>query len=189
MQNIIFGIRDQNITEDTKSYIREKLEKLEIFTKEAENITVNIVSTKNHLGNYKDLNVEVLIKLPKAFVKVEDKGHNVNVIIDKIVQVLQQRLKRYHQNYQTRWADNSGWKTKELAKSMIVDEKTNNTEYEPFIKLKYYEDDSPMHPAEAVERMELLGHNSFMFKNIETGSYAMLYRRDKGGYGLVEPKK
>ena len=189
MLNIIFGIRDQNITEKTKDYIREKLSKLENFIKEAENVTVNIVQTKTHKSDFKDLNIEVLIKLPKAFVKVEDKGHNVNVIIDKIVPVLQQRLKRYHQDFRTRWSDNSGWKIKELEKSMSIEHNQDNTDYDPYIKKKYYEDDSPMHPAEAVERMELLGHNSFIFKNIETGAYAMLYRRDKGGYGLVEPKK
>ena len=72
---------------------------------------------------------------------------------------------------------------------MSIEHNQDNTDYDPYIKKKYYEDDSPMHPAEAVERMELLGHNSFIFKNIETGAYAMLYRRDKGGYGLVEPKK
>lgn len=189
MQNIIFGIRDQSITEETKNYIREKLTKLDNFINDAENITVNIVPTKKSVGDFKELILEVLIKLPKAFVKVEDKGNNVNIIIDKILPVLQQRLKRYHQNYQTRWADNAGWKIKELEKSMIIEEDSNDTSFEPFIKKKYYEDDSPMHPADAVQHMELLGHSSFLFKNIETGTYAMLYKRDKGGYGLVGPKK
>ncbi len=45
-----------------------------------------------------------------------------------------------------------------------------------------------MHPQEAIERMTLLGHKSFIFKNIENDKYAMVYIRDDGfTFGLVEP--
>jgi len=187
-KNIIFGIRDQSITEETKNYIIEKLKKIESLTKGVENITVNIFQTKRHINDFKDLQLEILIKLPKVFVKVEGKGHNVNVIFDSVMPVLVKRLKRYAQNFETRWSKNIGWKEKELKKSMIVDDEPTDTFYEPHIKRKLLTDKPPMHPAEAVERMELLGHASYLFKNIKTNNYAMIYKREKGGYGLVEPK-
>jgi putative sigma-54 modulation protein len=194
MQNIIFNVRDIDVADETKAYIQEKLEKLEVFTKEAEIITVNVVEIKSHLNEFKDLSLEILIQLPKAFVKVEDKGHNVNAIFDTLLPVLTRRLKRYH-SHKERWAKKVDWKAKALEKSSFADNYEYEEEedellrsYEPEIKKKTYSDDTPMHPAEAIEHMELLGHDSFLFKNIETGAYAMIYRRDKGGYGLVEPK-
>ena len=45
-----------------------------------------------------------------------------------------------------------------------------------------------MHPAEAIERMELFGHEAFLFKNVKNGKYSVVYKRRDGTYGLVEPK-
>jgi len=45
-----------------------------------------------------------------------------------------------------------------------------------------------MAEAEAIERMELLGYDQFLFLNKATGKMSMIYRRRRGGYGLVEPE-
>ncbi|MFN8527265.1 MAG: ribosome-associated translation inhibitor RaiA [Anaerolineae bacterium] len=41
---------------------------------------------------------------------------------------------------------------------------------------------------EAVEQMELLGHNFFMFFNEATGSVSVVYKRRSGGYGVLVPE-
>jgi putative sigma-54 modulation protein len=41
---------------------------------------------------------------------------------------------------------------------------------------------------EAVEQMELLGHDFFIFVNQETGSVNLVYKRNDGNYGLIEPE-
>jgi putative sigma-54 modulation protein len=45
----------------------------------------------------------------------------------------------------------------------------------------------PMTEVEAIEQMELLGHNFFMFYNADTHIVNVLYRREKGDYGLLVP--
>jgi putative sigma-54 modulation protein len=45
----------------------------------------------------------------------------------------------------------------------------------------------PMAPDEAIEQMELLGHDFYVFYNIEGQGINVLYRRHVGGYGLLEP--
>ncbi|MFO7322494.1 MAG: ribosome-associated translation inhibitor RaiA [Chloroflexota bacterium] len=45
-----------------------------------------------------------------------------------------------------------------------------------------------MTEAEAIEQMELLGHDFFMFYNADSGSINVLYRREAGGYGLLLPE-
>jgi putative sigma-54 modulation protein len=44
-----------------------------------------------------------------------------------------------------------------------------------------------MNEEEAVEQMELLGHDFFVFYNGEKSAVNVLYRRENGGYGLLEP--
>ena len=45
----------------------------------------------------------------------------------------------------------------------------------------------PMFEEDAVGAMEELGHQFFVFVNAETERVAILYRRDDGDYGLIEP--
>jgi putative sigma-54 modulation protein len=45
----------------------------------------------------------------------------------------------------------------------------------------------PMSVDEAVLQMNLLGHTFFAFRNEEAdGSFAVVYKRDNGGYGIIE---
>ncbi len=45
----------------------------------------------------------------------------------------------------------------------------------------------PMTEEEAIDQMELLGHNFFIFYNAETARIGVLYRREDGNYGVLEP--
>jgi putative sigma-54 modulation protein len=46
----------------------------------------------------------------------------------------------------------------------------------------------PMYPEEALEQMELLGHNFYVFYNAGEESLNVLYRRSDGNYGLLQPE-
>jgi len=47
----------------------------------------------------------------------------------------------------------------------------------------------PMSAEEAIEQMELLGHNFFVFLNTETSSINVVYKRLDGNYGLLVPTR
>jgi len=47
----------------------------------------------------------------------------------------------------------------------------------------------PMDPEEAAEQMELLGHNFFVFWNSSDERINVIYRRNDGDYGLLEPER
>jgi putative sigma-54 modulation protein len=46
----------------------------------------------------------------------------------------------------------------------------------------------PMTPEEAVLQLELVGHDFFVFRNADTDEVNVVYRRNSGGYGLIEPQ-
>jgi putative sigma-54 modulation protein len=46
---------------------------------------------------------------------------------------------------------------------------------------------SSMNPEEAVLQLELVGHDFFVFRNAETETINVVYRRRDGDYGLIEP--
>lgn len=45
----------------------------------------------------------------------------------------------------------------------------------------------PMSVDEAIEQMELLGHSFFLFFDADAEKIKLLYRRNDGNYGLIEP--
>ena len=45
----------------------------------------------------------------------------------------------------------------------------------------------PMSPDEAALQMDLLGHDFFVFRNSRDNGVGVVYRRNDGGYGLIEP--
>ena len=45
-----------------------------------------------------------------------------------------------------------------------------------------------MTAVEATMQMDLLGHDFFIFRSPDSGAISVVYRRDEGGYGLLEPE-
>jgi putative sigma-54 modulation protein len=45
----------------------------------------------------------------------------------------------------------------------------------------------PMSAEEAVLELELVGHDFFLFRHVETAEINVVYRRRDGDYGLIEP--
>ena len=46
----------------------------------------------------------------------------------------------------------------------------------------------PMTEAEAIEQMEALGHDFFMFQDADRDTLAVLYRRRESDYGMILPE-
>ncbi len=56
------------------------------------------------------------------------------------------------------------------------------------LRRKRFSDSTPLTEDEAIEKMELIGHGFFLFNNQDTGRYSVVYKRDDGYYGIIEPK-
>ncbi|MDD3647351.1 MAG: ribosome-associated translation inhibitor RaiA [Candidatus Dojkabacteria bacterium] len=181
--------------------IREKVTKMvnkhnKLLTK-ANKIQVELKKGLAHSGVDNDLKVEITIFMPRSTViRVEEAGSDFYAIIDLIDPVLKRRLVRYLDALK-KWEGEESWRVVEEDKfqeeltDIEEDTYADSIDVAPRIsRYKQYSQNSPMHPAEAIERMELLGHEAFMFKNIDNeGKYSMVYKRADGTYGLVEPKQ
>jgi len=189
MLKLNFQVRAPKFQEATKEYILEKLSKLDKLIKSHEELVVKIDQINSSQGSFVEFKLEVTIKMPHAFIKVENHGTNMNAMIDKLISPIKKKLDRYFRQ-EDRWSEHKEWKAKQqMPEEDIVEDNTNLVNsYEPMIRIKAYNDDTPLHPAQAVEKMELLGHNAFLFKNIETKRYAMISKLKKGGYELIQPE-
>jgi ribosomal subunit interface protein len=191
MVNINFQVRAEKFQDSTKEYIQEKIDRVEKLLDKHESFTVKIDPVSNSKSRYTIYRVELTVKMPQAFIKVENKGANINKTFDKLIDPLQKKLTRY-QGQNPRWSKQKEWKLKQILPDTYLDEDhilPFSADFTPNIKRKIYDDNKPLHPAEAVEKMELLGNNCYLFTNIENNEYAMLYKVDDSNYTLVQPGK
>jgi putative sigma-54 modulation protein len=47
----------------------------------------------------------------------------------------------------------------------------------------------PMTEVEAIEQLDLLGHDFFLYFNADSGAMSVLYRRKDGHLGLIEAER
>ena len=191
-KNIQISFVGMEPTEPLKKYVTEKLKKYEKFLDKATSIEVTLKENKYSRGIDKDFRIDVNVVLPQAPVRVEVVGGDMYANIDEATDTLVRRLKRYTDK-ESYWEGKTPWKVLEADAALEAlseeDEKIDNyANYVPKIAVrKKITDMSPIEEAEAIEKMELLGYDQLLFKNSNTGKISMVYRRQKGGYGLVEP--
>lgn len=175
-------------TESLKKYLLEKLFKKENLLEETTGIEVYLKQQKNSKGIKDDFRIDIDVHLPKADVRVEEIGSDMYANIDKATDIIFRRLKRYH-DQKAHWEGNESWKVLEAELTQPEEDDIDDySDYVPKIaKRKTVEDMSPLEEGEAIERMELMGYDQYLFRSKRTNKISMLYKRKSGGYGLVEP--
>ncbi len=68
-----------------------------------------------------------------------------------------------------------------------VDEETQISAQARVVRVKRFAM-KPMTVDEAIEQVDLLGHDFFLFFNADENRYGLLYKRNDGGYGLILPE-
>lgn len=188
-----YNVRGENIevTEAIRSYIEKKMDKLtRYFTKVPEATAhINLRVYPDHTAK-----VEVTLPLPYLVLRAEETTNDLYGSIDLVVDKLERQLRKYKTKI-NRKVREKGRKQRELDQSVIYDsdeelllndqeeEKKENTF--DIVRTKNL-DLKPMDSEEAILQMNMLGHDFFIFEDVESNSVSIVYRRRDGKYGLIE---
>ncbi len=110
-------------------------------------------------------------------------------MVDKI----HRQIVRYKGKRQDRWQGQTNKDQKMMCEELtpVLDEETMaaiaEEQERKIVRTKTFLI-SPMNPEEAVDQMELLGHNFFVFFNTATERVNVIYQRGDGDYGLLAPE-
>ncbi|MCT4612817.1 MAG: ribosome-associated translation inhibitor RaiA [Clostridia bacterium] len=177
---MIFTINGRNVevTEAMSSKVEEKFAKLQkYFVKEIEaNVTFKVEKL--------DQILEVTIPMKGKILRVEVKDQDMYNTIDLAVDVLEKQLLKY----KARLKDHH---KKAAAATPFADEFMNgeeDTKEEMKVERRKSVEVSPMTEEEAMLQMELLGHDFFVFLNMETNQVNVVYKRKNDHYGIIEAK-
>jgi ribosomal subunit interface protein len=181
-------------TEALKDYVSLKISKHSEYIEKAMSIEVTLVDQVKRKGVGHDFEAKVRVALPKGFINVLEVGNDLYACIDAAEVVLGKRFKRYFDKFK-QWEGQMPWKVMEANEYIDDvevaqgDESTSYEAYMPKVSVREkISDMRPMEEAEAIEQMELSGATQFLFRNMKTSKFSMVYRRNDGTYALVEPQ-
>ena len=171
---ITYTARKVNLRDNFKERVEKKLKKFEkIFSDDA---VVNVVVTLNKNNQ----TVEITIKDNSMIYRAEKTQLEMNDALDKCVDVLGRQLRK-----------NKAKLSKKLKSGSIDDlfeapvETVDEEEYK-LVRTKQI----PLKPVtvdEAILQMNMIGHKFYMFTNVDTNEVNVVYTREDGAYGLLEP--
>ena len=174
MEIIIRGDKIE-VTRAMKDYINEKLKKLEKYLEKSEDVRASVlVKVKGHLQT-----VEITIPLRNFIIRSEETQEDFYAAVDKAIDVMERQIRKNKTKIKAK-----GNKTKIDFSIVDIEEEEEPSETQ-IIKRKKIEV-KPMNEEEAILQLELLGHEFYLFKNIDTNKEAVIYKRKNGGYGLIE---
>lgn len=165
------------ITDAIKSYLEGKVQKLDKYFENPEEINANIVVKTKGI----DQTVEITIPIKKAILRVEESNKDLYSSIDLAVDKLERQIRKN----KTKIKQKNNREKFDLFIDFEVEEVEENTE--TIVKRKSI-DMKPMSEEEAILQMDLLGHEFFIFKDSDTDTNAVLYKRKDGNYGIIEMK-
>jgi putative sigma-54 modulation protein len=130
--------------------------------------------------------LQVTLDSNGTLIRGEERGQDLYTASDKVYEVMMRQIEHYKGKLP--WAKGrrppSIRTTTTEATSGVVAETV--PEGPRVVKTKSF-DVKPMSLEEAVDQMELLGHDFFLFYNPDANRINLLYRRRDGNYGLIEP--
>lgn len=177
-----FVTRNVELPGDIKEYMEKKLFKIEKFFD-------HILDTQVALNYKRGMNVvEITSNVNGVIMRGEDYAPDLRKAFDKALKNIERQVKK-HKSYLT---DKARMKVQDISFDLAPDllpAQSADKEEAPrdIVKTKKFSVEV-MTPIEATMQMDLLGHSFFIFKSDETGGINVVYRREAGGYGLLEPR-
>ncbi len=171
--------RKVNLKNNFKERVEKKLAKFErMFGDDAE-AQVTVTLEKNRQT------VEVTINNNGMIYRAENTAPEMNDALDQVVYLLGRQIRRNKTRLEKRLK--SGSIDEYLVGEPELEDIEEELEYD-IVKKK----EIPVKPLtvdEAVLQMNMIGHKFYMFTNADTGDINVVYERNDGKYGLLEPKE
>lgn len=163
------------ITDAIRSMLMKKLSKVEKYF--ADNTAADVMLSMEG-GRSK---IEITVPVKNSTLRCEQSGNDLYALMDDAVEALEKQIKRYRGKLQDLHQSGDG-----LSSSFMAEKEAAAEEPIRIVRTKRFAV-KPMDPIEACLQMELIGHSFYMFLNSESNEVNVVYRRNNGAYGLIEP--
>lgn len=174
--------KELDFTKDLHDFIDKKVDRLYRFFNQIDETRIDLSYLKTARKADNRYVAQITLRGRGFILRAEERSEEIRTAIDLVMDKINRQIERYKgKKYRSR----SGAKP---ASEMLVEEESKIAE-EPLIARRKQFRLAPMDEREAIEQMNLLGHEDFfIFHNANTNSINVLYKRRDGTYGIIEPE-
>ena len=187
MKLVIHG-KNLEITDAIREYVHQKIEKA---VSHFQNLTTEVdvhLSVARNPRIAPNQAAEVTIYANGSVIRAEESSESLYASIDLVSDKIARQLRKYKERRQDQ-KTHAQPKISEVASPVVPDLIGDRTPELPseVVRTKYFAM-PPMTIEEALEQLQLVGHDFYMFRNAETDEINVIYERNHGGYGVIQPR-
>ena len=173
-----FTDKKVNLPKSLHSYAEKKVGKLDrYFKNEAEaNLVFSVEKDRNK--------VELTIRSGSTILRVAESTSDMFASVDAAVTSMERQLRKHKTRLEKRLRQGAFTPPAEAVEETSFVPDVEEGDFQVIRSKKF--PIKPMTVDEAILQMNLLGHSFFAFKDEDGGAFAVVYKRNDGGYGLIE---
>lgn len=186
--------RDIQITDGLRSFVERRTEKLDQLLDRVLDAKLELHTQHNRAGG--DVTTaQLTIQTGRHILRAEERDHDPQRAVAMVVDTMVRQIRRHR----SKRADRK-WARAGLAPALAEPLGITGSEHE--VEVEDEDEDEPllglvrtkrfsvkpMDPEEAIEQMELLDHDFYLFLNAAEDELNVVYRRRDGAYGLLSPE-
>ena len=184
---LTFRARHVPVTDNLREYTSRKLSRLGRYLPLVDEVVVELEQEGGE--NAHRYVVQLTVNCNGPYLRAEERGPRLLAAIDAAADVLSRQVRRFKDRTYHSGRRGEAKETAPIEEPSVEEEEEVEEEFilGKVVRIKRFPM-KPMSEAEAVEQMELLGHDFFLFFDVDARTYAVLYRRRHGGYGMIIPQ-
>jgi len=175
---------NMEVTNRINDYVEKKASKLDKYLPAIEETRVELSFVKSARSAADRQIAQITVRGKNLLLRSEERADDIFAAFDAALNKLQRQIDRYKgKRYHGRGDGRSAAEVVSMPEFEIdEDEEAVVVRRKKFTLI-------PMSEEEAIEQMQLLGHdNFFIFFDADANCIKVLYRRRNGSYGLIEPE-
>lgn len=174
-----------DLTDRLREHVEKKTGKLDRYLPNLTDVRVDL-SSQNTRNAVQRQSAQITIRDGRGTIlRAEERTNDMFASVDAVVDKLYRQIKRYRGKRRDKYRG-GGNEEAVMGEPLPLAEETTEIEESVIVRRKQFPI-RPMLSDEAIEQMELLGHNFFVFFNADDEAVNVIYKRHDGNYGLLQP--
>ena len=174
--------KNVEITDRLGDYVEKKIGKLDRYLPSISEAWVELTTEGARAAEDRQV-CQVTVRANGTILRAEVRSDDMFTSIDAVLDKMYRQIARYKGKRKNRWRGAAI----PIEPLPLEEEEDYDEETSAIVRTKRFRM-IPMGPDEAIEQMELLGHDFFVFYNADDGQVNVIYRRKDGDYGLLQPE-
>jgi len=174
---VSISARNLEVTPHLREHVEQKVGNLDRYLPTIDEARVDLAVENTRSAADRQV-AQLTVRTRGTILRAEERTQDMFASIDAVLDKMYRQIARYKGKRQDR--------RHAAAEALPIEEPVEEPKGE-IVRVKRFEV-RPMAQEEAIEQMELLGHYFYVFLNADENAINVVYKRNDGNYGLLQPE-